>query len=113
MQFHIKNQQGLLIGVADVETSSGGLMQGRFAPSPEFERYAAVFGEQEQEQEQAAGDAEGLGHGMHGLRHGVHGLGLYAAGPLPMPGSTAIEAIRIHADRIVFRLAPPAPGASA
>jgi len=99
MQFHIKNQQGQLVGVADVQTSGSAIMEGRFEPSPEFDRYAPVL----REREQAAKDSAGLPEGMDGL-------GWYAVGPQPLPASAAIEALRVQGDRILFRLAPPDVG---
>lgn len=103
MQFHIKNQQGQLIGVADVETSRDAFMEGSFVPSPEFAPYAPMF----RALEQACADPSPLAADR--LRRDIAGHGLRATGPLPLPASAAIEDVTIQGPRIRFRLAEPGP----
>lgn len=101
MQFHIKNPQGQLIGVADVDTSRDAFMDGSFVPSPEFAPYAAMF----HALAEAADDASP--QAADRLRRDIDGHGFRATGPLPLPTSAAIEDLTIQGQRIRFRLAQP------
>lgn len=96
MEFNIKDGGGKLVGVAQVRTSGGVLMEGSFSPSPHFETYAALFRAQD-------GGT---------LQDDIDGHGFTAEGPLPLPGSARIHDLRITGlganMRIAFRFAPPA-----
>jgi len=95
MEFNIKDGGGKLVGVAQVRTSGGVLMEGSFSPSPHFETYAALFRAQD-------GGT---------LQDDIDGHGFTAEGPLPLPGSARIHDLRISDSgtnlQICFRFPPP------
>ncbi|WP_434647813.1 hypothetical protein [Achromobacter piechaudii] len=102
MELNIKDNGGRLIGVAKVKTGSGAVMEGGFMPSTHFDAYAALFAARE-----AAANASSADQAER-LQRDIDGHGFIAQGPLPLPGATPVEQLRIAGDRIRFVLQAPA-----
>lgn len=122
MQLNIKDNGGRLIGVAEVSTGTGAVMEGSFTPMPDFAPYAALFAAREEAQNAPGADAadradaanpadsapsSGMNDAADRLQRDIDGHGFVAQGPMPLPGTTAVQALRIAGDRIRFTLQHP------
>lgn len=116
MQLNIKDNGGRLIGVAKVSTGTGAVMEGSFTPMPDFAPYAALFAAREEAQNAPGADSanpadsapsSGMNDAADRLQRDIDGHGFVAQGPMPLPGTTAVQALRIAGDRIRFTLPHP------
>ncbi|MGV2862390.1 hypothetical protein [Achromobacter sp. AGC39] len=116
MQLNIKDNGGRLIGVAKVSTGTGAVMEGSFTPMPDFAPYAALFAAREEAQNAPGADSanpadsapsSGMNDAADRLQRDIDGHGFVAQGPMPLPGTTAVQALRIAGARIRFTLPHP------